>query len=69
MFQYNPTSLDHYIVENYICARSDMNSVDPAGKKLRGKFHHPLNKQPPSPKMYLGREYTNEYDYLIRNIP
>lgn len=33
MFQYNPTSLDHYSVENFICARSDLNSIDPKKKK------------------------------------
>lgn len=39
MFQYNPTLLNYYIVENYTFARSDMNSVDFAQKKFkRGKF-------------------------------
>lgn len=73
MFQYNPTSLDHYTVENFICARSDLNSIDPKKKQTkkmtRGKSHHHLNKPTPSQKINLGREYTTEYGYFIRNIP
>lgn len=49
MFQYKPTSLDHYIVENDTCARSELN----AGDLARKEFHHPPKKANPLNKIIV----------------